>query len=64
MRLRNKKWARPLLDSLEDLSILDGTIHRGKWNELFKNDHPIYLEIGMGKGKFIIENAKRNPDIN
>ena len=32
--------------------------------DLFLNDHPIYLEIGMGKGNFIIEHAKRNPDIN
>ena len=36
----------------------------GKWNKLFKNNNPIYIEIGMGKGKFIIENAKKYPNIN
>lgn len=37
---------------------------KGNWKELFGNDNPIYIEIGMGKGKFIIENAKMYPDIN
>lgn len=32
--------------------------------ELFKNDNPVYLEIGCGKGKFIIENAVRNKNVN
>ena len=37
---------------------------RGKWSTVFDNDNPIYLEIGAGKGDFIIEMAKRNPHIN
>ena len=37
---------------------------KGRYNELFKNNNPIHLEIGMGKGNFIIEMAKRYPDIN
>ena len=36
----------------------------GKWNTYFNNDNPIYIEIGMGKGKFIIENAIKYPSIN
>lgn len=36
----------------------------GKWHTLFKNDNPIYIEIGMGKGKFLLENALNNPNIN
>lgn len=36
----------------------------GTWQERFGNDHPIYLEIGMGKGRFLMENAVKNPDIN
>ena len=35
-----------------------------KWATYFQNDNPIYIEIGMGKGQFIIENAKRYPNIN
>lgn len=38
--------------------------HRGNWNSVFGNNNPIYIEIGMGKGDFIIENAIRYPDIN
>ena len=38
--------------------------YKGKWNELFGNNNPIYIEIGMGKGKFIIENAVMYPDVN
>ncbi|MBE6124659.1 MAG: tRNA (guanosine(46)-N7)-methyltransferase TrmB [Erysipelotrichaceae bacterium] len=64
MRLRNKKWARPLLESLDELSIKDGTVYKGKWNELFGNNNPIYLEIGMGKGDFICGLASKNPNIN
>ena len=36
----------------------------GKWRELFGNDNPIHIEIGMGKGKFILDNALSNPNIN
>ena len=36
----------------------------GSWHEIFGNDHPIHIEIGMGKGKFIMALAKANPDIN
>ena len=38
--------------------------YKGRWNELFKNNNPIYIEIGMGKGNFIIKNAVNNPNIN
>ena len=38
--------------------------YKGKWNTYFNNNNPIYIEIGMGKGKFIIENAIKYPNIN
>lgn len=38
--------------------------NKGKWSEIFGNTNPIYIEIGMGKGDFIIENARTYPDIN
>lgn len=44
--------------------ILNPKEYKGKWNTLFNNDNPIYIEIGMGKGDFIIEHAKRYKDIN
>lgn len=37
---------------------------KGSWKNCFGNDHPIYIEIGMGKGNFLIEHALKNPDIN
>lgn len=63
MRLRNVKNKEEILKQSKHL-ILDGTKHQGKWEKEFQNDHPIYLEIGMGKGKFLIENAMKYPDIN
>ena len=38
--------------------------YKGKWHELFKNNNPICLELGMGRGSFIIEMAKKHPNIN
>ena len=63
MRLRNVKNKEEILNASEYL-IKCGEEHRGKWRELFGNDNPIYIEIGMGKGKFIIEHALKYPDIN
>ncbi len=44
--------------------VLDPKDHFGAWNQVFQNHNPIHVEIGMGKGNFIIENAKRYPEIN
>lgn len=38
--------------------------YKNKWNSLFLNDQPIYLEVGMGKGDFIIKMAQEYPNIN
>ena len=38
--------------------------YKNKWNTLFANNNPINLELGMGRGSFIIEMAKKNPKIN
>lgn len=63
MRLRNVKNKDQILSS-SPFFIADGSSYKGKWHQLFGNDRPIYLEIGMGKGKFLIENAIRYPEIN
>lgn len=63
MRLRNVRGASEKIES-SPYMILDYKDHRGNYQELFSNNHPIHIEIGMGKGSFIIEMAKRNPDIN
>ena len=63
MRLRNVKGAR---DRIADTPyvIKNPEEYKGRWKELFGNDNPIEIEIGMGKGKFILTKALNNPDIN
>ena len=63
MRLRNVKNKKEIMDNSLYL-VKDPTLYKGKWKELFGNDNPIYIEIGMGKGKFIIDNAIHYPNIN
>ena len=63
MRLRNVKNKDEILNSSTYL-VKDAESNIGNWNKLFGNDNPIYIEIGMGKGKFFIENAIKYPDIN
>ena len=63
MRLRNVKNKEEILNNSKYL-VKDYDKHIGNWNKLFKNNNPIYIEIGMGKGKFIRENAKKYPNIN
>ena len=38
--------------------------NKNKWNKIFNNNNPICLELGMGRGAFIIEMAKLHPNIN
>ncbi|MCK7499343.1 MAG: hypothetical protein MZW92_59505 [Comamonadaceae bacterium] len=47
-----------------DVMIADPEAHRGRWRELFAQDAPIRLEIGIGKGRFLFETAKMNPHVN
>ncbi len=63
MRLRNVKNKEDIMNNSNYL-VKNYYDFKGDWKELFGNDNPIYIEIGMGKGKFIIENAKMYPDIN
>ena len=63
MRLRNVKNKEEIMNSSNYL-IRNPKNYKGKWNSLFNNNNPIFIEIGMGKGKFIIDNAKMYPNIN
>lgn len=64
MRLRKVKNIEEKIKKYDDIIIFDALNYKGKWHTLFNNNNPIYLEIGMGKGKFILEHARRNPNIN
>ena len=64
MRLRNVKNAKEIVENSRYV-IQDPCKYKGAYNELvFHNFNPIHVEIGMGKGNFIIDMAKKNPDIN
>lgn len=63
MRLRNVRGASEKIINSEYI-ILDYKKYKGNYHNVFLNDNPIYIEIGTGKGNFIIENAKRYPNIN
>lgn len=63
MRLKHVKGANEIIEKGK-YYVEDATNYIGKWKEVFQNDNPIYIEIGMGKGDFIIENALRYPNIN
>ena len=63
MRLRNIPRANDVIAS-SPLVIQDPKAQRGQWKEVFGNDHPIHIEVGMGKGRFITELARKHPEIN
>ena len=63
MRLRNVRGSRETI-AANDYVIKNETEKKGMWNQVFGNDHPIHVEIGMGKGTFITTLAQQNPDIN
>ncbi len=64
MRQRYKPWADDFLKDHQDLIIPNPKEQRGNWQKLFFKKQPIHLEIGTGKGQFIIGMAKQHPDIN
>ena len=63
MRLKNVPGAREAI-AASDLVIKDVESLKGKWREFWGNDKEIHIEVGMGKGKFMMGMAKAHPDIN
>lgn len=64
MRLRNIKGSREFIAE-NNYVIQNPEEMKGKWSSsVFLNRNPIHIEVGMGKGKFIMELAKKNPEIN
>ena len=65
MRLRNITGSREVI--ADSTYVVQETLLEqcpGTWHEIFGNDHPIHIEIGMGKGRFIHTMAKEHPEIN
>lgn len=63
MRLRNIPGAREAIGDSEYV-IPEENECAGKWSEIFGNKQPVHIEIGTGKGRFIMELAARHPEIN
>ena len=63
MRLRIKKIAVKELKS-STIYYSNPIKNKGKWQEIFGNKNPMHLELGCGRGLFIVHMAKNNPDIN
>ncbi len=63
MRLKNVPGSRETI-AASPFAVLYPEQQRGIWRALFDNDHPIHIEIGMGKGKFLTEMAEARPENN
>lgn len=63
MRLRNIPGAEEAIRESE--YVIDEPVEKkGRWAEIFGNDHPIHMEVGMGKGRFLMELSAQHPEIN
>ena len=63
MRLRNIPGARETVAN-SPFVVQEPSTVRGRWKDVFGNENPIFIEVGMGKGKFLTEQALKNPDKN
>ena len=63
MRLRNIPGSRDAI-SRSPFVVHEPALWKGKWQELFGNDRPVQIEIGMGKGRFLMDMAKAHPEWN
>ncbi len=63
MRLRNIPRAESVLEACKEV-VKDPESLRGDWNLEFQNERPLHIEIGMGKGQFLLTLAAENPQIN
>ncbi|MDN6639673.1 MAG: tRNA (guanosine(46)-N7)-methyltransferase TrmB [Tetragenococcus sp.] len=64
MRIRKRPGAAEMVANNPQFVVPDPKKWRGHWKERFANDHPLHIEIGMGKGQFITEMAKAHPENN
>ena len=63
MRLRNIPGADDII-AASKYTVLDPFTKKGVWKTVFQNENPVYIEIGMGKGQFLVTLARQNPNVN
>ena len=64
MRMRRKKHREERMDVCSDIMIENFADYKNDLKSVFDDDKPLHIEIGCGKGKFMLETAKSNPDVN
>jgi len=64
MRMRRKKHREERLEACGDILITEFLDYKNNIKGVFDDDKPLRMEVGCGKGRFITETAKQNPDIN
>ena len=64
MRMRRKKHREERMECCSELMIKDILEYKYDIKAVFDEDKPLYIEIGCGKGGFISETARQNPDVN
>ncbi|WP_096189782.1 tRNA (guanosine(46)-N7)-methyltransferase TrmB [Evansella halocellulosilytica] len=64
MRLRNKPWAREMIENNPHIVEPNPQSYKGRWNDLFGNDFPLHVEVGTGKGRFVTKMGEKFPDRN
>ena len=63
MRLRNIPGAGEVIDN-SPYCIKEPVELKGKWHDFLGNNNPIHIEVGMGKGRFLMDLAQLHPEIN
>ena len=63
MRLKNVPGSREVIAE-SHFVIHNPEENKGKWAGVFGNDAPLHIEIGMGKGRFLMDMAKLHPEVN
>ncbi|MPN13213.1 tRNA (guanine-N(7)-)-methyltransferase [bioreactor metagenome] len=64
MRIRKMKNTPLRLEKCASIIMSNPSKHYGEWEKVFGNSNPIHIEIGCGRGRFILETAQSNPQIN
>jgi tRNA (guanine-N7-)-methyltransferase len=64
VRLRNKPGAKEKMSQYPRIVIQNPSQHKGNWDKFFNNNHPIYVEVGTGKGQFLMGMGMLHPDVN
>ena len=63
MRLRNIPGAKGAIE--ESIYVIQNPQeNKGRWDKVFPQNQPIHLEVGMGKGRFLMDMARLHPEIN